>query len=37
VSRLDLVPVGKAGNEGYICGQNVGGGYICGEEMACCS
>jgi hypothetical protein len=32
-----LVPVGKAGNEGYICRHNVGDGCISGEDMACCS
>jgi hypothetical protein len=37
VSRLYLVPVGKAGDEGYICGNNVGDRCIGGEEMACCS
>jgi hypothetical protein len=37
VSGLYLVPIGKAGNEGCICGHNVGGGCISGEDMACCS
>ena len=30
MSRLYLVPDGKAGDEGYICGHS-------GEKMACCS
>ncbi len=37
MSRLYLVLVGKAGDEGYICGNDVDGGRICSEEMACCS
>ena len=37
MSRLYFVPIRKAGNEGYICRHNVGGGRICSEEMACCS
>jgi hypothetical protein len=37
VSRLYLIPIGKAGNEGHICRPDVGGRCISGEEMACCS
>ena len=34
--RLNPVPVGKAGDEGYICENDVGGGCIGGEEVMAC-